>query len=57
MEMELLKREDIKIHTLRQVVNIIYDNTEMLKLVMVFNDGKMIWKDNKIPNWLNINFK
>lgn len=29
----------------------------MLKLVMVFNDGKMIWKDKKIPNWLNINFK
>ena len=34
----------------------IYDNSEMFKLVMVFNNGKMIWKDKKIPNWLKIDF-
>lgn len=35
----------------------IYDNSEMFKLVMVIKDGEIIWKDNKTPNWLNINLK
>ena len=34
----------------------IYDNSEMFKLVMAFDNGKMIWQDKKLPNWLNINF-
>ena len=34
----------------------IYDNTEMFKLVMAFDNGKMIWQDKKIPNWLDVNF-
>ena len=33
----------------------IYDNTEMFKLVMVVNNGEIIWKDRKTPNWLNVN--
>ncbi|KOR24918.1 ATPase [Clostridium sp. L74] len=32
----------------------IYDNTEMFKLVMVVNNGEIIWKDRNRPNWLNI---
>ncbi|KOM98725.1 ATPase [Clostridium botulinum] len=32
----------------------IYDNTEMFKLVMVINNGEIIWKDRNSPNWLNI---
>ncbi len=37
----------------------IYDNTEMFRLVMVFDNGEMIWKDKKIPGWLknNINYE
>lgn len=35
----------------------IYDNSEMFKLVMVINNGEIIWKDKKTPNWLNIEFK
>ncbi|MDU1411848.1 MAG: ATPase [Clostridium sp.] len=35
----------------------IYDNSEMLKLVMVFDNGEMVWNDKEIPNWLNIDFK
>lgn len=43
---------------LKNVVDIcdkinIYDNTEMLKLVMVINNGDVIWKNEKVPNWLN----
>lgn len=32
----------------------IYDNTDLLKLVMVIVDGKIVWKDRNIPNWLNM---
>lgn len=32
-------------------------NTDMFKLVMVFDNGEMIWKDKKIPEWLNISFE
>lgn len=47
---------------LSKVINIcdkinIYDNSEMFKLVMVIKDGEVVWKDKKIPNWLNINLK
>ncbi|URZ06113.1 zeta toxin family protein [Clostridium felsineum] len=31
----------------------IYDNTEMLKLVMSIEKGRIIWQHRKIPNWLN----
>lgn len=31
----------------------IYDNTEVLKEVIYLKDGKIIWKDKKIPNWAN----
>lgn len=27
------------------------------ELVMVIKDGEIIWKDNKTPNWLNIDLK
>ena len=30
----------------------IYDNSEMLKLVMIINNGKIIWQDEKVTNWL-----
>ncbi|HCL4548146.1 zeta toxin family protein [Clostridium botulinum] len=32
----------------------IYDNTEMFKLVMVVNNGEIIWKDRNSRNWLNM---
>ena len=35
----------------------IYDNTEMFKLVMIINNGEIIWKDRKIPSWLKLNKK
>lgn len=43
---------------LKNVVDIcdrinIYDNTEMLELVMVISNGKVIWENEKIPDWLN----
>ncbi len=28
----------------------------MFKLVMVVNNGEIIWKDRNGPNWLNVNF-
>ncbi|URZ15819.1 zeta toxin family protein [Clostridium felsineum] len=31
----------------------IYDNTEMLKLVMSIEKGRIIWQYRKIPNWLD----
>ena len=34
----------------------IYDNTEMFRLVMAFNNDKILWKDKRIPDWLNNNF-
>ncbi len=34
----------------------IYDNTEMLKIVMSIEKGKIVWKDRKIPNWLRNSF-
>ncbi|AKA69446.1 MULTISPECIES: zeta toxin family protein [Clostridium] len=35
----------------------IYDNTEMLKIVMSIENGKIVWKDRKIPNWICNSFK
>ncbi|HBJ1648116.1 ATPase [Clostridium botulinum] len=35
----------------------IYDNSEMFKLIMVISNGKIIWQDKKIPNWLYIKDK
>ncbi|EET87724.1 hypothetical protein CcarbDRAFT_1812 [Clostridium carboxidivorans P7] len=35
----------------------IYDNTEMLKIVMAIEKGKIEWKDKKIPGWLRNFFK
>ncbi|MDB2119038.1 MAG: hypothetical protein E6423_11655 [Clostridium sp.] len=29
----------------------IYDNTEVLKEVIYLKNGKIIWSDNKVPNW------
>lgn len=29
----------------------IYDNTERFKEIMYFKDGKLIWKDQLVPNW------
>jgi predicted ABC-type ATPase len=31
----------------------IFDNTDILKEVIYFKDGKIIWQDKKIPNWAN----
>ena len=31
----------------------IYDNTEVLREVIYFKEGKVIWRDKKIPNWAN----
>ncbi|EES51210.1 zeta toxin family protein [Clostridium botulinum] len=35
----------------------IYDNTEVLREVVYLKNGKIIWKDKKIPNWLYIKDK
>lgn len=35
----------------------IYDNSEMLKLVMVIYNGEVVWQDKKTPNWLYIESK
>lgn len=32
----------------------IYDNTDILKLVMVINNGKIVWQDTNIPEWLRM---
>ncbi|MGL4874369.1 MAG: zeta toxin family protein [Clostridium sp.] len=29
----------------------IYDNTDVLKEIIYFKNGKIIWADKKIPNW------
>ena len=31
----------------------IYDNTEVLREVIYLKNGKIIWRDNKVPNWAN----
>ncbi|MBE1304117.1 ATPase [Clostridium botulinum] len=31
----------------------IYDNTDIFKLIMCIKNGKVIWKDKKLPNWIN----
>jgi len=31
----------------------IYDNTEMLKEIAYLKQGKIIWNDKKIPNWIS----
>ncbi|MCW8000058.1 ATPase, partial [Clostridium sp. cpc1] len=31
--------------------------TEMFKLVMVVNNGEIIWKDRNRPNWLDMDSK
>ena len=31
----------------------IFDNTDVLKEVIYFKNGKLIWKDKIIPNWAN----
>ena len=31
----------------------IYDNTEVLREVIYLKSGKIIWRDNKVPNWAN----
>jgi len=31
----------------------IFDNTDVLKEVIYFKNGKLIWQDKKIPNWAN----
>ena len=31
----------------------IYDNTEVLREIIYFKKGKIIWIDKKIPNWAN----
>ena len=31
----------------------IYDNTEVLKEIIYFKNGKIIWSDKKVPNWIN----
>ena len=54
------RRYSDSLENLNKVINIcdkinIYDNWEMLKLVMVITDGKVIWKADKTPNWLRIN--
>lgn len=55
------RRYDDSLVNLNKVLSIcdkvnIYDNTEMFKLVAIFSNGQIVWKDKKIPNWLNINF-
>ncbi|MBD7913801.1 zeta toxin family protein [Clostridium sp. Sa3CUN1] len=35
----------------------IFDNTDVLKEVIYLKNGKLIWKDRKIPKWLNINLE
>lgn len=32
----------------------IYDNTDILKLVMAINNGKIVWQDTNIPEWLRM---
>lgn len=60
---EAIERRYIdSLDNLKNVIDIchkinIYDNTEMLKLVMVIDSGKVMWKDSKTPNWLNITLK
>ena len=54
------RRYSDSLENLNKVINIcdkinIYDNSEMLKLVMVITNGKVIWKADKTPNWLHIN--
>ena len=56
------RRYEESLLNLNKVIDIcdrinIYDNTDMFKLVMVFDNGEMIWKDKKIPEWLNISFE
>lgn len=29
----------------------IYDNTEVIREIINFKDGKLMWKDKNIPNW------
>ncbi|MEW9094664.1 MAG: zeta toxin family protein [Clostridiaceae bacterium] len=35
----------------------IYDNTEILKMVMCIDNGKVIWKDKEMPLWLDNSLK
>lgn len=56
------RRYGDSLENLSKVVSIcdkinIYDNSEMFKLVMVINNGEIIWNDKKIPNWLYIKSK
>ena len=32
----------------------IYDNTEVLREIIYLKQGKIIWIDKKMPNWLNV---
>lgn len=44
---------------LRKVINFcdkinIYDNTDMFKIVMVIENGNIIWKDRNLPKWVSL---
>lgn len=46
------------LNNLKHVIEIcdevnIYDNTEMFREIIDFQNGSIIWKDNKIPIWAN----
>ncbi|MGL4874227.1 MAG: zeta toxin family protein [Clostridium sp.] len=56
------RRYDDSLKNLNNVIKIcdkinIYDNSEMFNLLMIIENGKIIWEKKKNPSWLNIDLK
>ena len=57
-EQDIEKRYYESLNNLNKVINLcdeinIYDNSYMLKDIIYYKNGNLIWKANVIPNWAN----